>query len=121
MTWVMVAVGGAIGSLLRHLLGLLANQPGWPWGTWLANVSGSFLIGLVYVWGKEKGWLSAEQYLLFATGVLGGFTTFSTFTLESVNYLSQGMLVRGGWYILTSVGTGLLAAWSGCWVARQFT
>ncbi|WP_126426636.1 fluoride efflux transporter CrcB [Brevibacillus marinus] len=121
MALLAVAVGGAIGSVLRYLLGLLANQPGWPWGTWLANVSGSFLIGLLYVWGREKGWLSPEQYLLLTTGVMGGFTTFSTFTLESVSYFSQGMFVRGGLYVLSSVGGGLAAACCGWWLARQFT
>ncbi|UFJ42257.1 fluoride efflux transporter CrcB [Brevibacillus humidisoli] len=119
MALLAVAVGGAIGSVLRYLIGLWANQPGWPLGTWLANLIGSFLIGLVYVWGKEKGWLSPELYLLLATGVMGGFTTFSTFSLETVSYFLQGMPWRAGLYILTSVGSGLLAVSCGWWLGRQ--
>ncbi|MBO8162605.1 MAG: fluoride efflux transporter CrcB [Brevibacillus sp.] len=114
-----VALGGAIGSVLRYLIGVWANQPGWPLGTWLANLSGSFLIGLLYVLGKEKGWLPPDLYLLLATGVMGGFTTFSTFSLEVVTYAAQGLPVRAFLYVLASVGAGLVAAWLGWWVGRQ--
>ena len=120
MGWIAVAVGGALGSLFRYGLSLLANQPGLPLGTWLANVLGSFLIGLLSVWGKEKGILSPELYLLFATGVMGGFTTFSTFSLEVVSFWGDGQIFRGIVYVLVSLMVGLLSCAAGIWLARQF-
>lgn len=116
MMWIAVAAGGAIGSLLRYGLGLLANQPGWPWGTWLANGIGCFLIGLFYIWGKDK-WPEAT-FLLLTTGLLGGFTMFSAFTLECVQFLLQGDAGKAALYIGASVLTGLLAAYAGLWVGR---
>jgi CrcB protein len=120
MSWIAVAVGGAVGSLLRYWLGLACNQPGWPAGTWLANVLGSFSIGLLYVWGKERGLLSPELYLLVTTGVLGGFTTFSTFSLEVVTFFLEGQIWRAVGYALVSVIVGLFAAVAGIWTARFF-
>jgi CrcB protein len=120
MGWIAVAVGGAVGSLLRHWLGLVMNQPGWPAGTWLANVLGSFCIGLLYVLGKEKGWLNPELYLLATTGMLGGFTTFSTFSLEVVSFFLEGQVWRAFGYALLSVLVGLLAAAAGIWIGRHF-
>ncbi|QRG70645.1 fluoride efflux transporter CrcB [Brevibacillus choshinensis] len=121
MPWIAVAAGGALGSMMRYGLSLIANQPGWPIGTWLANVVGSFLIGLLSVWGKERGMLSPEVYLLFATGVMGGFTTFSTFSLEVISFWGDGQIVRGLLYALLSVTVGLLSCAAGIWLARQWT
>lgn len=119
--WLAVAAGGALGSLMRYGLSLMANQPGWPLGTWLANIAGSFLIGILSVWGKERGILSPEVYLLFATGVMGGFTTFSTFSLEVISFWGDGQIVRGMVYALLSVTVGLLSCAAGIWLARHWT
>ncbi|USG68052.1 fluoride efflux transporter CrcB [Brevibacillus ruminantium] len=119
LSWVAVAVGGAIGSMLRYGLGFVLNQPGIPAGTWLANVLGSFVIGLFSIWGKEKGLLPAEMYLLLTTGLLGGFTTFSTFSLEVVTFLSEGQISRGIVYAGSSILLGLCACALGIWVGRQ--
>lgn len=121
ISWVAVAVGGAIGSLFRYGLSLLANQPGWPLGTWLANVLGSFCIGMLAVWGKERGLLSPEWYLLFATGVMGGFTTFSTFSLEVVGFWGEGHYWRGIMYLSASAIAGLMSCGAGIWLARQIS
>lgn len=121
VAWLAVAAGGAFGSLMRYGLSLVANQPGWPAGTWLANVLGSCLIGMLSVWGKERGILSPEVYLLFATGVMGGFTTFSTFSLEVISFWGDGQIVRGIVYALASVIVGLLSCAAGIWLARQWT
>lgn len=120
MTWLAVAIGGAVGSVMRYGLSLLANLPGWPLGTWLSNILGSCLIGILSVWGKEKGVLSPELYLLFTTGVMGGFTTFSTFSLEVVTFWGEGQVIRGILYVLLSVGVGLLSCFAGIWLARQW-
>lgn len=119
MAWMAVAIGGAVGSALRYGIGQALNQPGWPAGTWAANVLGSFAIGLFYVWGKEKGLLPADVYLLLTTGLLGGFTTFSTFSLEVVGFIGEGLLVRGLLYAGTSILLGLLACAAGIWLGRQ--
>ncbi|WP_236708073.1 fluoride efflux transporter CrcB [Brevibacillus choshinensis] len=119
--WLAVAAGGALGSIMRYGLSLVANQPGWPLGTWLANVVGSCLIGMLSVWGKERGILSPEIYLLFATGVMGGFTTFSTFSLEVISFWGEGQILRGIMYALLSVVVGLLSCAAGIWMARQWT
>lgn len=121
MAWLAVAIGGAVGSLLRYILSLVANQPAWPWGTWIANVSGSFIIGILFVLGKEKGLFSPGIYLLFATGVMGGFTTFSTFSLEVISFWGEGQFLRGTLYALLSVGVGLLSCAAGIWLARQWS
>ncbi|MED4582177.1 fluoride efflux transporter CrcB [Brevibacillus choshinensis] len=119
--WLAVAAGGALGSITRYGLSLVANQPGWPLGTWLSNVVGSCLIGMLSVWGKERGILSPEIYLLFATGVMGGFTTFSTFSLEVISFWGEGQILRGIMYALLSVVVGLLSCAAGIWMARQWT
>lgn len=119
MAWVAVAVGGAVGSLLRYGLAQLANLPGWPVGTWLANVIGSFAIGVLFVIGKERGGFSPELYLLFTTGMLGGFTTFSTFSLEVVSFWGEGQWLRSFAYALLSIGVGLFSCAAGIWLARQ--
>lgn len=119
MAWVAVAVGGAVGSLLRYGLAQVANLPGWPVGTWLANVIGSFAIGVLFVIGKERGGFSPELYLLFTTGMLGGFTTFSTFSLEVVSFWGEGQWLRGLAYALLSIGIGLFSCAAGIWLARQ--
>ncbi len=117
MTWIVIALGGAIGSILRYILGQAANMSSWMWGTWLANIIGSFLIGLFFVWGKGKWPL--PLYLMFTTGLLGGFTTFSTFSLETVQFMLQGQFLRGLLYTLSSVCIGLGAAYGGIWLGRQ--
>ncbi|WP_139488856.1 fluoride efflux transporter CrcB [Brevibacillus dissolubilis] len=119
MNWMMVAVGGAAGSLLRYALGLTLNVPSWPYGTWLANVLGSFLIGFFFVWGKEKAGISPELYILLTTGMMGGFTTFSTFSLEVVTMTMQGNVLKAILYATGSVIVGLLAAYAGVLAGRQ--
>ncbi len=119
MNLIAVAIGGALGSLFRYLLSLTLNQPNWPYGTWIANVLGSCLIGVFFVWGKEKGLLAPALYLFFVTGMMGGFTTFSTFSLEVIQYLQSGQWERALAYALSSVGVGLAAVYVGILAARQ--
>ncbi|WNC12423.1 fluoride efflux transporter CrcB [Brevibacillus brevis] len=121
MAWIAVAAGGAVGSILRYGLSLAANSPGLPAGTWLANIIGSFLIGMLSVWGKEQGILPPQVYLLFATGVMGGFTTFSTFSLEVISFWGDGQILRGTVYALLSLAAGLLACAAGVWMARHWS
>ncbi|SEM65609.1 camphor resistance protein CrcB [Loktanella fryxellensis] len=96
-----VALGGAIGSTLRWLTGQAALRligPGFPWGTVTVNVLGSFLMGVLVVVLAERGGQRAAPFLM--TGVLGGFTTFSAFTLDTV------ALVERGQYMLAVANAG---------------
>ena len=91
----LVMSGGAVGALARYQLGRLAGHmmPGalWPWGTFAANLLGGFAMGLLAGWLARFGTASGEAVrLLLAVGVLGGFTTFSSFSLETVLMIERG-------------------------------
>jgi CrcB protein len=91
MTWLLVAAGGALGSVLRYGISLLAAAQlgaGFPWGTLAVNVIGSAGIGIAAGLGVQ-----GEARLLLVTGLLGGFTTFSAFSLET------GLLLERGWWL----------------------
>lgn len=117
-----VALGGAVGSALRYAVGFAFLQkfgPGFPWGTLFINVSGSFLIGVVAeISGTRAVGATPLMRLLLMTGVLGGYTTFSTFSLETTNLLGDRVQLLALAYVLVSVGLGLLAAFAGIVLAR---
>ena len=119
----LVALGGAIGAAGRYGAGLAATRllPGaWPWGTFFVNVTGSFAMGLVVGWLALKGADSGQGTKLFlATGVLGGFTTFSAFSLEVVEMLRDDAMARAAGYAGASVGVGVAALFLGLWIARR--
>jgi fluoride exporter len=112
----LVAIGGAIGSVTRYLVGgWFANRfgPAFPYGTAVINVTGSFIIGLFLAFAQERVSLSPYWRLFFAVGFLGGYTTFSTFEYESVRLLQDGELLLGGVYLVGSVVAGIVATVSG--------
>ena len=106
----LVALGGAGGSVLRYLLSNINTS--FPWGTFAVNVLGSFLIGLL-VGLMSKGVLSPEMKLLLVTGFCGGFTTFSTFANESFSMMKAGDVLLTALYVGASVIIGILAVWGG--------
>lgn len=111
-----VAAGGALGSVLRYAIGLLAIEllgDGFPWGTLAVNLLGSFAIGLLAGLGVEGEWR-----LLLVTGLLGGFTTFSAFSLE-VGLMAQQHRAMAIGYVLVSIGCGLLAFAAGMALGRR--
>ena len=113
----LVAVGGALGSVARYLLGgwVLQNTLTWrfPLGTFLVNVIGCLVIGfLAGLAVKEDFFSSATRVFLF-TGFLGGFTTFSAFGLETFYLLRRGEMAVAGSYVALSVLVGLLVLWLG--------
>lgn len=107
-----VAAGGALGAVFRYGLSSIKWQAGFPWMTLLINIIGAFVIGVViHLVGNEA--LSKEGELFLKVGLCGGFTTFSTFSLESLQLLEQGRWLTGGLYIMASIVLTLVAVWIG--------
>ena len=119
MNYLMVALGGALGACGRYALSRYLLGSSWPWATQCANVLGSFLIGLLFVqlagrWGTEH-----PAWQLLAVGLLGGFTTFSSFSLESLRLLESGKASLAAAYVLSTLALCLLAAWFGLLLGRR--
>lgn len=116
-----VALGGAIGSVTRFLLGTWFLQrlgPGFPWGTLTINVSGAFAIGIVMELAQTRLGLNPYVRLFLATGILGGYTTFSTFAYETYLLGHDGLGVQAAVYGFGSIVAGVIAAVLGIAVAR---
>lgn len=116
----LVMAGGAIGSGARHLVGRAALGllgPGYPYGTLAVNLVGGFAMGLLAGLLARTGG-SEQARLLLAVGVLGGFTTFSAFSLDVVAMLERGALLPAAGYVLASVIGALLAVYAGLFLVR---
>jgi CrcB protein len=121
MIW-FVALGGAAGSVARYLLGALVQQRAgvtFPLGTLFVNVTGSFLAGLLLRFGLASPSMSPEIRTLLTTGFCGGYTTFSTFSYETIGLLEEGQYWRSSIYIVASVAISLLGAYLGITLARE--
>ena len=114
MTLLYVALGGALGATLRYLVTL--GVP-FPFGTLAVNVLGCFVMGLAWVWLADRG--LDRLAVLGMTGVLGGFTTFSAFSLDAVRLYEQGALPAAALYVLASVALSLLAILAAILLARM--
>lgn len=117
-TYLWIGLGSALGGMARHAVNVAATArwgQAFPWGTIAINVSGSFLIGLLFAVTADGGrWpanLAARHFLL--TGLMGGYTTFSAFSLQTLNLLRLGETGAAAVNVLLSVGVCLLAAWGG--------
>jgi fluoride exporter len=122
-TWLAVAVGGALGSLARFWLGALMTMltgPRFPWGTLLINVLGSFIIGLVagLTAMPARVGMHPDVRVFLMVGICGGFTTFSAFSLQSLELLQGGEVVAAFGYMIGSVVFCLLAVWAGWLLGR---
>ena len=119
LTYLYVALGGAVGASARYLVGTTLTRalgPGFPWGTLAVNVVGSFAMGVLVV---ALAHLSANRLApLLMTGVLGGFTTFSAFSLDAVTLYERGALAHAAAYVGGSVVLSLAALVAGLWLAR---
>ena len=117
----LVAVGGALGAGIRHLVNLGSLRlvgPNFPWGTLAINIVGSFAMGLfIALMGRRFGG-SNELRLFIATGVLGGFTTFSAFSLDFATLWERGTPLPALGYALASVIGAIIALFLGLWLAR---
>ena len=117
MRFVWVGVGGAVGSIMRYAIGLTTRQSLFPWATLAINISGSFVLGLFLTWGLGR--LSPAITTPIAVGVLGGFTTFSTFAWEGLFLSRSGRVGLALVYVLISVIGGVIAAWFGYHLGRS--
>jgi CrcB protein len=118
-----IGAGGAIGSVLRYgLTSAFARTMGsaFPYGTVVVNIIGSFVIGVLYVLLMERAGVSPELRAFLIVGVLGGFTTFSSFSLETVTLLMQASYTWAIANVLLSVLLCIGCTWLGIQLARQF-
>src|SRR6188768_30284 len=117
-----IGTGSFLGGVFRYLLSESIQSKyltAFPIGTMLVNFTGCFFIGLVYGFA-ERGVLSGDWKLFLATGLLGGFTTFSAFSIETVGLIRHGQLGYAAAYISASVIIGLLATFAGIFLVRVF-
>lgn len=108
-----VAVGGAAGSVLRYIASSTFTTPNFPWGTFFVNFTGSFLLALLFFAFLQGGGLTPEYRTLLFVGVFGGYTTFSTFSLDTVTLFSEGQALLAGFNIFLAVVVCLGGAFLG--------
>lgn len=112
MAYLWVALGSALGGMARHAVGagvLAWLGPGFPWGTLIVNIAGSFFIGAIAAWPGT----SESLRLFLAVGVCGGFTTFSAFSVQTLNLIQAGQWGHAALNAVGSVLACLLAVWAG--------
>jgi fluoride exporter len=115
-----VAFGGAIGSLLRYFVASAIQPPSmhFPWGIFVVNVTGGFMMGVIVELGALKMQLSPEIRAFLTIGILGGYTTFSTFSLDSVLLIERGAYASAAAYIVGSALLSILALFAGLFLVR---
>ncbi|PNQ73371.1 fluoride efflux transporter CrcB [Hanstruepera neustonica] len=116
----LVFLGGGVGSVLRYVIGKFLNshESGIPYGTFAANILGSFLIGIILGLAAKNDTLNSNQTLFLATGFCGGFTTFSTFAYENHILLKSGDFTSFAIYTIASFILGFLAVFFGMYVVK---
>ena len=120
----LVAAGGAIGAGLRHLANMGALRlfgPNFPWGTMCINIVGSLAMGIFIELLARRAGVSNEVRLFVATGILGGFTTFSAFSLDFAVLFERGAMGQALGYALASVILSILALFAGLWLVRALS
>jgi CrcB protein len=117
-----VALGGAFGSLLRYFVARAIQQPAmhFPLGIFVVNIAGGFLMGVIVELSALKLQLTPEVRAFLTIGILGGFTTFSTFSLDSALLIERGAYVIAAGYIIGSTVLSILALFAGLWIVRAF-
>ncbi|MEM6626926.1 MAG: fluoride efflux transporter CrcB [Pseudomonadota bacterium] len=121
-SFLLVAAGGALGAMARYGVSMAALRtlgPGWPHGTFAANIVGSLLMGLLAGWFAFRGEGAQDWRLFLGTGVLGGFTTFSAFSLETALMVERKAYSDAAIYALGSVALGVAALFAGLYLARR--
>lgn len=119
----LVAAGGAVGSVARYLVGVGAMRvmgTGWPYGTFTVNIVGGFLMGCLASWFAHRGTVGSETWrVALGVGVLGGFTTFSSFSLETALMIQKRDYLQAFSYSAASVLLAISALFAGLLIARR--
>ena len=120
-SFLLVFLGGGLGSCLRYLVTITMNQyyKVLPFGTFIVNMLGCLLIGLILGYAQKENTLTSNQTLLLATGFCGGFTTFSAFANENLELIKNGELFNFSVYTLGSVLIGILAVFIGFYLTNR--
>lgn len=111
--FLLVFLGGGFGSICRYAISMALNTTNWPTGTWLVNLVGSFLIGLIFPLAEDN-----RLRVLLISGFMGGFTTYSSFSFEFYTALASGQTSRALLYALSTLVLGLAACATGIWIAK---
>lgn len=121
MNWVLVAVGGALGASLRYGLSSLFFKPDavFPWATWWVNLLGCFCAGIFFALSQKYPVLQHEARLFLMVGILGGFTTFSSFGLETFQLLKYGQYTIAMAYVMSSVIVGVFVLALGFYILQH--
>lgn len=118
---ILVFIGGGLGSSLRFLISRYLNTGVLiPYGTWVVNIAGSLLLGIILGWALRSENLASPVNLLLGAGFCGGFTTFSTFSFENYSLIRSGDYISFLFYFSGSLILGILAIWVGIFVSRIF-
>ncbi len=124
MSYLLVFFGGGLGASLRHLVNLTCARclgPGFPWGTFIINISGSTVMGLIAGYLAFKGEASQPWRLFLMTGILGGYTTFSAFSLDTAVLYERGELGLAAAYVLGSVVLSIAGRFAGLALMRHLS
>jgi len=124
MGYLVVFLGGGIGAAMRHGINLVVARllgAAFPYGTLLINVTGSLIMGLVAAYFAFKGDASQHWRLFLTTGILGGYTTFSAFSLDAALLYERGEVGLAALYVVASVALSILGLFAGLALVRQFT
>lgn len=124
MNYLLVFVGGGIGASLRHTVNMISARglgTAFPWGTFIINISGSLIMGLIAGYLAFKGGASQPWRLLLMTGILGGYTTFSAFSLDAALLYERGEIGAALFYVLGSVLLSIAGLFAGLALVRHLT
>jgi CrcB protein len=116
-----VGTGGFIGSVMRYLVQIFFEKgmvTTFPWGTFVANIVGSFIIGIVFALAEKGNFMNSEWRIFLAVGVCGGFTTFSSFAYNNLNLLKDNSYGQLLWNVGGSLFFGILAVYLGIILVR---
>jgi CrcB protein len=115
-----IALGGAVGALLRFFVASAIQQPThtFPVGIMIVNITGGFIMGVIVELSALKLHLAPELRAFLTVGILGGYTTFSTFSLDSVLLIQRGEYASAATYIIGSTALSILAVFTGLWLVR---
>jgi len=113
-----VGLGGMLGSMLRYLIAVVIKAPAFPAATLTVNIIGSFIIAVVLGYAMKNAQFEMNWRLFFATGVCGGFTTFSAFSIECMQLLQQQRYQTFIFYVGLSIVGGISATFAGVWLTK---